>query len=175
MNKENLTHTTQIRKAVPDDAAAICSVISAALVLYCTNSGIEKTQLAAGTEDLESIRSLIQNSLFYVLEENGAVIGTIRLSFPQMSELSENPAPGVKEPICYISRFYVHPSHHGKGIGHKLLQFSEKKAAEKNCHALFLHTALKNKKLVGFYAKRGFSLFENCESAPYPRGLFWKL
>ena len=176
MTKDIINHAP-IRQATPDDAAQISGVISEALVLYCKNSRIEKTQLAAGLETEDEIREMTKSSLFYVFEKDEKIIGTIRLTFPNFKGLSESESSAdifEDKNVCYISRFYVHSDYHGHGIGRELLTFAEEKARSEAISSMFLHTAIENKKLVGFYQKRGFTLFEKSNRSSYPRGLFVK-
>ena len=168
-----------IRIALPDDASRIYAVISQAVILYCLNSGIDKTQLSAGVEGPSDIENLVRNSAFFVYEKKGDIRGTIRLTFSCASDLlleKERVSLGLpgQLPVCYISRFYVHPTHQAKGIGRDLLQFALAETRKKEIPYMFLHTALTNKRLVSFYNRYYFSLISEAEESSYPRGLFAK-
>lgn len=173
--------TVRIRRATPEDAAEIFFIISQAISVYCKNAGIKKEQLQAGKEGIAEIQSLIETSFFFVCEKESHIVGTLRLTFPLFSSLLKNftlltaQTDGIPHiPVCYLSRFNVHPDYHRQGIGETLLSFAENIAKEQKSPALCLHTAIQNHVLFSFYKKRGFRLLAECYDASYPRGILIK-
>ncbi|MHA7154790.1 GNAT family N-acetyltransferase [Arthrobacter sp. TMN-50] len=60
-------------------------------------------------------------------------------------------------PTIELSKFYVHPDHHGRGQAATLMQATLEVAAEKGAAAVWLGTNDENHRAVRFYEKHGFT------------------
>lgn len=61
-------------------------------------------------------------------------------------------------PTIELSKFYVHPSHHGQGSSSRLMQASLEIAAEgADAHGMWLGTNDQNARAIRFYEKHGFA------------------
>ena len=181
MMENNEYHVTDIsiRRLTEQDAEAVMEVISEAAAVYRTASGIQKDQLEAGNEGIQVIQNLISSSPFWGAEMKGQIIGTIRLTFPRISEflssdICESIGIPIEKHVCYISRFYVKPALHGLGIGQKLIYLAEREASQKGAGGIALHSAVLNQNMVQFYKKRGFQIVFSESSRGYARGTFFK-
>ena len=172
-NSEGSSVLCLLRRAVPGDAAQVQRIISEALEVYCRASSIHKSQLAAGQEGIPEIEKLIGESLFFVAETQERIVGTVRLTFPEWDSLL--PADGTHGRICYISRYYVDPAYHSKGIGNRLLRLAFACAEQEKAGTTLLHTALANKPMIEYYTRKGFTLLSENHEGSYPRGLFCKM
>ena len=148
-----------IRRAVSGDAPGIARVFREAVPVYCRSAGIELSRISAFSESCADIEAAIGRSEVFVAVVGSDVLGTIRVdesSFPEF----------------YISRFYVLPSSHGKGIGSLLLQHALTHIGVCGGRSVTLHTALSHTFMVHYYRKRGFSLLSVNQDSGYSRGLF---
>ncbi|WP_209731034.1 GNAT family N-acetyltransferase [Arthrobacter sp. CAN_C5] len=60
-------------------------------------------------------------------------------------------------PTIEVSKFYVHPDHHGQGQASTLMQATLKAAAETGVQAAWLGTNNENLRAIRFYEKHGFT------------------
>ncbi|WP_026551736.1 GNAT family N-acetyltransferase [Arthrobacter sp. H20] len=60
-------------------------------------------------------------------------------------------------PTIELSKFYVHPDHHGRGQATLLMQATLETAAQKGVSAVWLGTNDENHRAVRFYEKHGFT------------------
>ena len=179
MYNEEKNANILIRRLENRDTNTVLKAISAAAEIYCTNSGIAKSQIEAGKESPQTIQNLFCSSLFYGAEQNSQIAGTIRLTFPSVSELLSFETYralniDTNDMCSYISRFYVNPDMHGSGIGSQLVSFAENKARKEKAVGIFLHSAVSNKEMLSFYQKRGFRVVASENTRGYERGIFYK-
>ncbi|WP_028279222.1 GNAT family N-acetyltransferase [Arthrobacter sp. H5] len=60
-------------------------------------------------------------------------------------------------PTIELSKFYVHPSHHGQGAASSLMEASLEAARLSGAHGIWLGTNDQNARAVRFYKKHGFA------------------
>jgi ribosomal protein S18 acetylase RimI-like enzyme len=64
------------------------------------------------------------------------------------------------DPAIYLHRIAVNPEFRGNRIGHRIVEWAGKHAAENGKKYLRLDTAGRNQKLIEYYTNCGFSLVE---------------
>jgi len=92
--------------------------------------------------ELHALASYYADAL-WVAEEQGTIIGMI----------ATRPSADGDWEIC---RVYVHPDHHGGGLGHRLLDVAESHAAAAGARRLFLWSDTRFTRAHRFYEKRGY-------------------
>ncbi|AGA89655.1 sortase-like acyltransferase [Thioflavicoccus mobilis 8321] len=127
----------KIRKAVPTDAVEICALHKASIREVCSQAYPE-AQIRIWVEPLEpdSYLSAMERFEFYVAEQDGI------LGFSMLN------VEGAE-----LNAIYVHPDAIGRGVGRKLLDFSERLAKRMSVRSLKLKATLN---AVGFYEACGF-------------------
>lgn len=92
-------------------------------------------------------------SEFYFSIFNDQVTGYLKINFgAAQTELNH---PHSLE----VERIYVSAEHHGKKIGHKLLNFALQTAKDKGLNFVWLGVWEHNHKALSFYEKHGFTTF----------------
>ena len=94
------------------------------------------------------------------IQSDGEIFGVIVLT-----EIEDEEYEGVKwltsnARNLYIHRLAVHPSHQGKGVARKLLDFSEDYARKHKYDSIRLDTFSKNKRNQKIYEQRGYLKLE---------------
>ena len=127
-----------IRRAVPEDAEAICALHRASIRELCAVS-YTPAQIEAWVKPLEPLRyhPAMDKFEFHVAETGGEVVGFSILD-PEGAELNA---------------VYLHPAHVGRGYGRRLVGHSERLAREKSIVELKLKSTLN---AVGFYEACGY-------------------
>jgi putative acetyltransferase len=129
-----------IRRAVPDDAPAIASLLHKAFLefkpLY-TEGGFAATAL-----DLDQVLIRMKEGPIWVVEDDGVVLGTV--------------AAILKGDSLYIRGMAVLPEARGSGAGNQLLQEAEKHAGGIGCRRLFLSTTPFLDSAIRLYERAGF-------------------
>jgi ribosomal protein S18 acetylase RimI-like enzyme len=103
----------------------------------------------------------IAHDLVLVAEEDGRLIGTVRLVQQDRDTV-------------WFTRFAVLPERQRGGVGHLLYQAALAAAQKRGCRFMLLHTALSNQNLVTFYQTRGFEQIDVSYERGYPARLFLK-
>ncbi len=98
----------------------------------------------------------LKRAELYVLEKEGAIIGTIVISTHMDAEYIPIQWSTPNENNIYIHRLSVHPNHQGKGYARQLMDFAEAFAKKNRCTAIRLDTFSENKKNQLFYETRGY-------------------
>jgi ribosomal protein S18 acetylase RimI-like enzyme len=94
------------------------------------------------------------DSAFYFAEDDGQVVGYLKLNFGQaQTELKDGRA-------VEIERIYVVAAYQGKQIGQLLYQQAIKAAEEINAGYVWLGVWEENQKAINFYRKNGFEEFD---------------
>lgn len=149
-----------IRKAAPEDAEAIRTILQESFKKYVEETGIT-APLEALEETVEDIRRDMETKEVFVAFIDEIPVGTIRvLIFP--------------DGTAYISRFGVRPEYHNIGIGKALMNLVDKLLTAKGVKKASLHTASKYKDLVRFYYGRGFYVDSTTRDRGYIRALMVK-
>lgn len=154
-----INHIT-IRKANPEDASSIFTVIQESFKLYCINSGLD-FPVDALRETVDDIKKDILTKQVLVAVVDGIIAGTVRYQI-------------LADQTAYLTRFGVLPSFHRAGIGQSLMNEVDRQINEAGIKRIFLFTAAKNKKLVQFYNGRGFYVESTNTDRGYLRALMVK-
>ncbi|SDD32825.1 Ribosomal protein S18 acetylase RimI [Mucilaginibacter pineti] len=104
---------------------------------------------------LQKIQDELNNpdSEFYFAILNDQVTGYLKINFDTaQTELNQ---PNSLE----VERIYVSAEHHGKKIGHRLLNFALQTAKDKGLQYVWLGVWEHNHKALTFYKKHGFTTF----------------
>lgn len=150
-----------IRKAVPEDASGIHTVIQESFIKYCEKSGLDYTveALKETVEDIE--KDIFNKHVLVAILNDGIIAGTLRLEI-------------LQDRSAYLTRFGVLPIFHRFGIGGKLLDAAEDFLKASDVKKVYLHTAVSNKDLVRFYYDRGFRIENTSTDRGYIRALMAK-
>jgi GNAT superfamily N-acetyltransferase len=152
----------QLRPASPADA--LCLGALATQVFYDTyaTEGINPTfareALARFSTETLAAEIAAANSEFVVAERREFVIGFARLLHGERHELVK------AEPSCELDRLYVQERFTGAGLGRRLLQAAEARAAARGAGALWLTAWVGNARALAFYPRCGY---RDVGSTPY--------
>ncbi len=130
-----MTADFPLRRAQPEDAAAIGEVVNEAFQDYIPLIG--RTPLPM----LNDHANLIARYEVWVLEQDHNIIAVLEMI--------------VRENDRYIDTVAVRKSHQSKGIGKRLLSFTETQAQERGLLAVTLMTNERYAALLDMYARRG--------------------
>lgn len=97
----------------------------------------------------DKINSDQNQELMVMLNESGAVIGTLQLSFIQYLTYQG----GIR---AQIEAVRVHENYRNKGIGQKLIKWAIDRAKKRGAHVVQLTTDKKRDAALKFYEKLGF-------------------
>lgn len=93
------------------------------------------------------------DSHFYFAVLDGEITGYIKINFNSaQTELQDSKS-------LEVERIYVLAEHHGKKIGHQLLNFALEIARDKGLQYVWLGVWEHNQKAIDFYQKHGFEIF----------------
>lgn len=129
-----------IRLAVPDDAAAITSLLLKSFVEYKALYTSEGFAATVCTPDV--VKARMDEGPVWVAQENQTIVGT-------MSAI-------LKGERLYIRGMAVDPAARGKRIGRKLLDYAEGFALKKKLRCLFLSTTPFLSRAIKLYEDYGF-------------------
>ena len=149
-----------IRKATPEDAPGIFTVIQESFKKYCENSGLDYS-VDALQETVEDIIEDIATKHVLVAILDGMIAGTLRYRI-------------FADQTAYLTRFGVLPMFHRAGIGQSLMNEVDDQLIKAGVRRICLHTAAKNKELVRFYYGRGFYVESTNTDRGYLRALMVK-
>jgi N-acetylglutamate synthase-like GNAT family acetyltransferase len=138
-NKET-PRNIQIRRAVPDDASQIASLLHSSFVEY--ESSYTAEAFAATICTPEKIRERMGEGPVWIALKNGIIVGTVS-AMPKGSAL-------------YIRGMAVDPSARGSGTGRALLNVAEEFATEGGFKSLLLSTTPFLSSAIGLYENYGF-------------------
>ena len=180
----DMLYSFMIRRAVPDDAPAVYSILQTAFREYGEITGLKK--LDALDETTDDIRDAIDSKAVYIAllgdDKAGIAPDTATASAP--GEASHNTpaasagpaagsAPDAKPGIAagtavgtlrldirgkeaYLSRFAVDRNHRNMGIGKALMGVADQYLIKKGVKKVTLHTSSRYGALMRFYYSRGF-------------------
>lgn len=104
-------------------------------------------------EEIEEID--IKNKTFYVLEENGEIVGGINLSLSHEKEKQIN-WKNKNAKAVYISKLGVNINFLKQGLGKALIENAKQLAKENGAEVLRLFVVDKNTPAINLYIKNGF-------------------
>ena len=131
----------QIRRARPEDAAAIAELLYEAFSEF--KSDYTPEAFAIVTPLVEEISERFDAGVMWVAVLDEGIVGTVSV---------------VPEPEwLYIRSMAVSPMAQGMGIGHKLLDEIEEYGIENGFDRLFLYTTHFSTDAIGLYEKHGFT------------------
>jgi len=155
-----MNYSFLIRKAVPEDAEAIQSILVESFKKYMKDTGLVGT-MEALEETIDDIKKDIEAKEVFIAFIDETPVGTIRVEiFPDNT--------------AYISRFGVRLQYHNIGIGKALMSLVDKVLKSRGVKKVSLHTASKYKDLVRFYYGRGFYIDSTTKDRGYVRALMVK-
>ena len=155
-----MNYSFVIRKAVPEDAEAIQSILVESFKKYMKDTGLVGT-MEALEETIDDIKKDIEAKEVFIAFIDETPVGTIRVEiFPDNT--------------AYISRFGVRLQYHNIGIGKALMSLVDKVLKSRGVKKVSLHTASKYKDLVRFYYGRGFYIDSTTKDRGYVRALMVK-
>lgn len=125
-----------IRPAVPADQARIEAIAEAAYSPY-----LDRMNRRPAPMD-DDYRGRIAGGLTFVLEENGEILGLLVLENPPDHLLLYNIA--------------IDPAHHGRGLGRRLLAFTEAEARRRGYDAVVLYTNEVMVENIALYGRLGY-------------------
>ena len=131
----------QIRRAKPDDAAAIAGLLYEAFSEF--KSDYTPEAFSVVTPPVEEIAGRFDEGAMWVAVRDEEIVGTVSV---------------VPEPEwLYIRSMAVSPKAQGCGIGHKLLDEIEEYGIEIGFDRLFLYTTHFSSDAIRLYEKHGFT------------------
>lgn len=130
----------QIRRAAPEDAAAITGLLYEAFSEF--KSDYTPEAFAIVTPLVDEIAARFGEGAMWVAVLDEGIVGTV----------SVVPEPGW----LYIRSMAVSPQAQGMGVGHKLLDEIEGYGIEKGFDRLFLYTTHFSSDAIRLYEKHGF-------------------
>jgi GNAT superfamily N-acetyltransferase len=111
----------------------------------------------AGRQDVETTRRRCSSGECFVAVMDEQLVGTIL--FHEVED-AKGPPWFSRGDVDSFSQFGVDPGIQGKGIGQKLLDTVERRAAECGAEHLGLSMAEPDEKLRAFYERRGYGFVE---------------
>jgi ribosomal protein S18 acetylase RimI-like enzyme len=125
-----------IRKATPEDAAAVRAVVQAAYQVYIPRIGMKPKPMSADYE------SLISEGKVWVAVEDRAIVGLVVLVLEPGDLLLENIA--------------VAPAAQGRGVGSQLLRFTEDRARSAGRSSVRLYTNELMVENIAYYTRHQY-------------------
>jgi ribosomal protein S18 acetylase RimI-like enzyme len=150
------TEDILFRNAAPDDAEAICTLVNSVYRGENSKKGWTTEAYILGgiridTESIEKLTAKENNVIILVIFEN-KLIGCVHLE--------------KKGNICHLGMLSVDVNFQDKGLGKKLMEYSEHYAAEKlKCSIMEMKVIGQRKELIDFYIRRGYRI--TGESEPF--------
>lgn len=118
---------------------------------------------------LERLTALMEKFPHVVAEVDGRVVGIANLG--QVSAASHRDLGHVREDREVMWKLYVHPDHHGAGIGSRLLAAVEEIAQGPD---LWLEVVDGNDRAEAFYRARGFEEVERVSDHAWPDDIWFR-
>lgn len=149
-----------VRLALATDAAALHRLAALTFPLACTPQTPEDekaTFIAQHLTESAFVRYLADATLILLV----AVTGEGELSGYSMLSAETRSDPAVVEairhdPTVELSKFYVHPEHHGDGTARRLMEATLDAARNTGAAGIWLGVSEENARANAFYVRHGF-------------------
>jgi len=128
--------TAPPRRARPDDAPAIATLVNRAYEKYVARIGRKPRPMTADYD------AAVLKHQVWVVENGGAVVAALEL-IPEKD-------------VLLIENIAVDPAHQGEGLGRTLLAFAEAEAQRQGFPALRLYTNEKMTENITLYTRCGY-------------------
>ncbi|KNC20224.1 acetyltransferase [Arthrobacter sp. RIT-PI-e] len=153
--------TLLISEATIDDAAALAECAAITFPLACPPGSLpEDIRQHIGTE-LSTGRFEAQiaapGRTILCLREDGRIMGYSMVVLDQPTD-TEVLAALSHSPVVELSKFYVHPDHHGRGSAATLMTATLDLAAQSGLPGIWLGVNQENARALRFYTKSGFRI-----------------
>ena len=135
-----------IRTILPQDNPYLAKIIRDTLEEFNANKP-GTVYYDEETNRLSVIFAATQNSIYYVAEENGKVIGGGGIF----------PTSGLPNGTCELVKLYLHQSARGKGVGKKLLEKCISAAGKMGYKSIYLETMPELTIAIPLYERSGFT------------------
>ena len=149
-----------IRRATATDADALAFVAAVTFPLACPPHTTREDAATFVIENLSaaSFRAYLSDPdrVVLVAEENGQPIGYTMVVFGEPHDEDVAGALTLR-PTSELSKCYVLPGHHGRGVAGRLMQVSIDAAREHGAAGMWLGVNEENERAQRFYLKSGFS------------------
>lgn len=109
----------------------------------------------AATQSSLVTAARMDSGITYIARSESGIIGTVTY-YPSVSEDSNEPSFFKSIDVCHFGQFAVRPELQGSGIGSRLLDCVENKAAEDHKKEIACDTAENAIHLVEYYKRRGY-------------------
>jgi len=108
--------------------------------------------------DRVSIENDLTTKTLFAYREENEILGIVVLNENQDEEYAEiNWSTADSDRNIVVHRLAVHPTHQGKGIARKIMDFAEQFAEEQKYDAIRLDTFSQNPRNQRFYTNRGYT------------------
>ncbi len=146
---------TTIRKATPQDAAALATLSVASFLPAHGHSAPKKEIDSYVTSHFTVARFEEElshpNYTYYLFFSSGTLAGYSKVIF-------NTPHPNVTEPaITKMERLYMLEAYYGKGFGQQLFDFNIQLAKKAGQKGIWLAVWTENHRAIAFYTKMGFT------------------
>jgi putative acetyltransferase len=139
-----VTTGINIRTIAPSDNASLAVIVRNALAEFGANKP-GTVFFDPTTDDLYSVFQA-PNSIYYVAEENGQLLGGAGIY----------PTDGLPADVCELVKMYLKKETRGRGLGRFLIDKCLASAKEMGFRRVYLETMPELKKAVSVYEKFGF-------------------
>jgi ribosomal protein S18 acetylase RimI-like enzyme len=153
--------TLSISPAVADDAAALAECAAITFPLACP-PGSHPEDIRRHIESKLSTEQFEANiaapgSTILCIREGGRIAGYSMVVLDQPTDAEVLAALSVS-PVVELSKFYVHPDHHGRGSAGALMTATLELAAGSGLPGIWLGVNQENARAIRFYTKNGFRI-----------------
>lgn len=139
-----------IRRAAPQDREAVEDIVHAAYAMYVERIGKPPGPM------LDDYAALIAQGAVSVFEDTDGTIAAILVLLPKADHL-------------LLDNIAVRPDRQGRGLGRRLIEFSESEARRLGYSELRLYTHQKMTENIGLYLRLGFEETGRGHEAGYDR------